>query len=136
MLDKQIPRVGVAVIIKKYNKILLGKRKNAHGEGTWAFPGGHLEFGEKVFDCARREVYEEVGIKINNLEHGPYTEDIFKKENKHYITLFVISDYESGEVKIMELEKCESWEWFSWDNLPENLFLSIINLKLIDFKPL
>lgn len=136
MSDKQIPRVGVAVIIKKDNKILLGKRKNAHGEGTWAFPGGHLEFGERVLDCAKREVYEEVGIKINNLEHGPYTEDVFKKENKHYITLFIISDYESGEVKIMEPEKCESWEWFSWNNLPENLFLPIINLKLIAFKPL
>jgi len=40
------PKVGVGVIIVKNNKILFGKRKNAHGEGSWSFPGGHLEFKE------------------------------------------------------------------------------------------
>ena len=43
---KKFPRVGIGVIIRKDNKILLGKRKNAHGEGSWCFPGGHLEFNE------------------------------------------------------------------------------------------
>jgi 8-oxo-dGTP diphosphatase len=35
------PKVGVGVCIVKDNKVLLGKRKNSHGDGTWAFPGGH-----------------------------------------------------------------------------------------------
>ena len=61
------PKVGVGVIIIKDGKVLLGKRKNAHGEGSWSFPGGHLEFNEELFDCAKREVLEETGIKIKNL---------------------------------------------------------------------
>ena len=136
MIFKKIPRVGVSVIIKKENKILLGIRKGSHGAGTWAFPGGHVEFGETVFDTAHREVREEVGIEIDNLKHGPYTEDIFQKENKHYITIFVIADYKSGNVRVMEPGKSEPWEWFDWNNLPDNLFLPIINLKKTEFKPL
>lgn len=135
MSNEKIPRVGVSVIIKKDNKILLGKRKGSHGDGTWAFPGGHLEFKEKVFDCAEREVAEEVGIKIKNLKYGLYTEDYFEKEDKHYITIFVTSDYSSGKVENLEPDRCESLEWFDWNNLLDDLFLPIINLKLTNFNP-
>jgi 8-oxo-dGTP diphosphatase len=129
------PKVGVAVIIRKDNKILLGKRIGSHGAGTWAFPGGHLEFGETPEQCAQREVFEETGLLLENfLRHG-YTNDIFNVENKHYITLFIISDLLQGEPKIKEAGKCESWEWFDWNNLPKNLFIPIQNLIQEGFNP-
>ena len=43
------PRVGIAAIVKKDNKVLLGKRKGSHGSGAWNFPGGHLEFFETLY---------------------------------------------------------------------------------------
>lgn len=129
------PKVGVGVIVVKNKKVLLGKRKNAHGEGSWCFPGGHLEFNEAVEDCARREVYEEAGIKIKNIKQAGFTNDIFEKERKHYVTLYVISEYASGEVEIKELDKCERWEWFEWDKLPEPLFLPVQNLLKQGFNP-
>ena len=52
------PLIGVAAIVIKDKKVLLGKRKNAHGAGTWAFPGGHLEFNESIEACAKREVFD------------------------------------------------------------------------------
>ena len=129
------PCVGVGVVVIKGNKVLLGKRKNAHGEGSWCFPGGHLEFNESVEECAVREVREETGIEIKNLRLGPFTNDVFEKEAKHYVTLFVIAEYASGKAKVMEPEKCEKWAWFEWGSLPEPLFLPIQNLLKQGFNP-
>jgi len=128
---KKRPKVGIGVIINKDDKILLGKRINAHGEGTWSFPGGHLEFGESWEECAKREVLEETNLQISNLKFHAVTNDIFEEENKHYITIFMKCDFASGELQNMEPQKCEKWDWFSWDELPDKLFLPIRNLRKI-----
>lgn len=122
------PKVGVAIIVIKDSRVLLGKRTGSHGSGTWQFPGGHLEYGERVEDCAKRELFEETGLTIRHLRSGPYTNDFFKAEQKHYITLFVIADYDSGVLTVKEPKKCEKWAWFNWSQLPEPKFLPIRNL--------
>ena len=129
------PKIGLGVIIIKNNKVLLGKRKNSHGDGAWGFPGGHLEFNETWEDCAQRETLEETGISIKNIRFGTATNDIFKTENKHYNTIFMLSDYNSGKVAIMEPNKCEKWEWFEWNKLPKPLFIPIQNLQKKSFSP-
>lgn len=129
------PQVGVGVIITSKKKVLLGKRKNTHGEGTWSFPGGHLEFNEEIEHCARREVEEETGISIENIRYATFTNDIFKQEGKHYVTLFVVCDHRGGEARVKEPHKCETWRWFEWDNLPQPLFLPIQNLLKQNFNP-
>ncbi|HEX2977662.1 MAG TPA: NUDIX hydrolase [Candidatus Babeliales bacterium] len=124
-----IVRVGVGVLIFHNGKLLLGKRKNAHGSGTWSPPGGHLEFGETPFECAQREVLEETGLVIKEITAGPYTNDFFELEQKHYITLFMIGNYEGGEPKVLEPHKCEMWDWFDINELPKPLFLPMVNLN-------
>jgi 8-oxo-dGTP diphosphatase len=130
------PKVGVGVIVIKDGKILLGKRKNAHGEGAWCYPGGHLEYGESWEECSRREVMEEAGIQIKNLRFGTATNDIFENEQKHYITICMVADFASGEVRVMEPHKCEEWRWVEWDKLPQPLFLPTINQLKAGFNPL
>lgn len=133
MLER--PKVGVGVLIKKGEKILLGKRKNAHGAGDWCPPGGHLEYGESFEACARREVEEETGLYLESVKFGTVTNDIFEKEGKHYVTIIMVAELSHGEPEIKESEKCEKWEWFEWDTLPEPLFLSEINLLKQGFDP-
>ncbi|MGM5487995.1 MAG: nucleotide triphosphate diphosphatase NUDT15 [Nanobdellota archaeon] len=130
------PKIGVGVIVIKDGKVLMGKRKNAHGDGSWSFPGGHLEFNETVEECAMREVSEETGISLKNMRKGPFTNDIFEKERKHYVTLYVVSDFAAGQVTVMEPDKFETWDWFEWNNLPQPLFIPIQNLLQKDFDPL
>ena len=132
---KNKPKVGVGVIVIKDGKVLIGKRRGAHGSGSWAFPGGHLEFNESWEECARREVMEETGIQINNLCFGTATNDIFEKENEYYITIFMVADLASGVVETKEPHKCEKWEWFSWDKLPHPLFIPFQNLLKTKFDP-
>jgi 8-oxo-dGTP diphosphatase len=122
------PSVGVAVIIIKNGKVLLGKRKGSHGSGSWAFPGGHLEMNESIEECATREVFEETGISVKNICYATFTNDIFKEEKKHYVTLFVVAEYNGGDLRVKEPDKCEKWDWFVWGKFPENLFLSLKNL--------
>jgi 8-oxo-dGTP diphosphatase len=128
------PLVGIAVIVIKDDRVLLGKRKKAHGDGTWAFPGGHLEFNESIQDCAVREVFEETGLNIKNLRFGPYTNDVFAAENKHYVTLFVIADYDSGMPEVKEPHKCEKWEWSEWPPSLQPQFLPLKNLLKQNFR--
>lgn len=121
------PKVGVGVIVKKGNKFLLGKRNNSHGRGEWCFCGGHLEFGETIEACAKREVFEESGVKIKNLKTVFVTNDVFKKEKKHYITIFVKAEYSSGTLIIKEPLKMQELGWFLKKNIPKPLFLPIRN---------
>lgn len=129
------PKIGTCIIIRKDHKILFGKRKGKLGTDLWATPGGHLEFGETWEENAHREVAEEVGIKIKNIQFATATNDIFPDGSKHYVTLILVCDYDSGEVQNLEPDKCEGWEWVDWHNLPRPLFLTEENLLKQNFDP-
>lgn len=132
---KNVVRVGTGVIVKKDNKILIGKRIGRHGENTWGFPGGHLEMYESLEEAAIREVLEETGLIVENIKVLTITNDIFKEEEKHYITIYLSCDYKGGEPRVLEPDKFLEWIWCEWDNMPEPLFLPIINLKKAGFSP-
>jgi 8-oxo-dGTP diphosphatase len=129
------PRVGVGVIVRRSGHVLLGRRKGTHGAGTWQFPGGHLRYGESLENCARRELLEETGLVLEEVELGPYTNDIFAEENCHYITLYAMGDSPTGDPELGEPEKCSEWGWFPWSDLPEPLFLPIENLLKKGYNP-
>ncbi len=121
--DVPYPRIGVGVIIlDKYKRILLGKRKNAHGAGDWAPPGGHLDFGETLIECATRELLEETGLALLDAKELTFTNDIFSVVHKHYVTIFVQGNVE-GDPKVLEPHKCSEWKWFDLNDLPSPLFL-------------
>jgi len=129
------PSVGVGVIILRDGLVLLGQRIGSHGAGTWALPGGHLEFGETVEQCAAREVLEETGLELREFEAAPYTNDVFASEQKHYVTLFIVSASQQGEPAILEPGKCLGWRWFRWSALPSPLFQPLQTLVDTGYVP-
>ncbi|NMP21810.1 NUDIX hydrolase [Sulfobacillus harzensis] len=58
------PKIGVAGIIVNDRRVVLGRRGHDPGYGLWAFPGGHVEFGERLEDALCREVQEETDLLI------------------------------------------------------------------------
>jgi 8-oxo-dGTP diphosphatase len=123
------PRVGVGVIIiNMHGEILLGKRKNSHGSGEWAPAGGHLEVNESFEECAIREAFEETGLQLEQVKLLSVTNDLFKREGKHYVTIFMGTKlFKEATPVVKEPDKLEEWKWFNTDKLPENLFLSFRN---------
>jgi 8-oxo-dGTP diphosphatase len=119
------PQVGVAVIIFRQGKFLLGQRKKTPGANSWQCPGGFMQIGESVFEAARREVEAETGLFIHNLEYGPYTNNRFVNEGAHTVTLYVLAEYMSGEAAVKEKDQAKSWQWFDLNELPQPLFLPL-----------
>lgn len=121
------PFYGVGVLVWKGEQLLLGKRIDkdadiAAADSRWQFPGGHLEEGESVTQCAVREVSEETGLKVMSPGQIAVTDRAFTVGYKHYITFFVSCEYASGDARVLEPDKCECWRWFDHDELPQPLF--------------
>lgn len=110
------------VIVTKNDQLLLGKRINTYGSGSWGLPGGHVDEGESMYECARRELYEETGIQSDDLRLVNITEepDITTSYYLHFN--FLLNNF-TGEIKIMEPDLCEKWDFFSENSLPHEIFL-------------
>jgi len=124
MTEKKYPKVGIGVMIQnEKGQVLLGLRKGSHGEGEWCFPGGHLEFGETVFDTAKRETKEETGLDVDKFELISIADEMryIESDGKHYLNVGVKAVYNGGEPQLMEPDKCEKWQWFDLDNLPDKI---------------
>ncbi|OYT86675.1 MAG: DNA mismatch repair protein MutT [Burkholderiales bacterium PBB6] len=120
--------VGVGVLVVRDGMVLLGKRLGSHGAGTWAGPGGRLEFGESVEECARRELLEETGLELGPVTAGPYANDAFPELGQQHVTLFVVARQTVGAPVNVEPHKCEGWHWFPWGRLPSPLFAPVETL--------
>lgn len=115
-----IIKIGCEIFIIKNNTVLLGKRKNCYGEGTWGLPGGHLEYGESVMECAKRELKEELGITDLELRLISVVDNI--DERGHYLHVSFLLESFSGEIQCMEPGLCYEWKFFDILNLPQELF--------------
>lgn len=116
--------IGCGVIIENFQgEILLQKRRDNE---CWAILGGSMEIGEKFVEAVKREVYEEAGIELGELElFGIYSgEDrVIQYPNGDICfgagVIFKTVDY-IGEIQNNTQEALEH-KFFSKDNLPSNI---------------
>ncbi|KAL5553533.1 hypothetical protein UlMin_040934 [Ulmus minor] len=134
-----VPRVAVVVFLLKGKSLLLGKRRSSIGDSTFALPGGHLEFGESFEQCAKREVKEETGLDIEKIEYLTVTNNVFLEQPKpsHYVTIFMRAILQDAEQLPQNLEpnKCDGWDWYHWDNLPNPLFWPLEKMVNSGYNP-
>lgn len=120
----QRPKVGIGVILlNNEGNILIGKRKGSHAP-YYSIPGGHLEMGESFEEAAIKEILEETGMQITNPQVINVTNNLrtYEQEGIHFISVNLLVKEFEGSPKIMEPDKCESWEWMDPKNLPQPHF--------------
>ena len=122
---------GVTVlVIDQDNRFLMVQVNN-----RWKFPGGYIELGESTEDAGRREIWEETGIVIGNLQLiGVFSgKNLFTKlpNGDEYFPIsiaYVTKDIRSGELKPDGIETQEV-QFFNWSVLPEDL--SVRDLQIL-----
>lgn len=134
---ESIPRIGTWIIIMNSQwKILIGKRTNTSlGNNKYSLPWGHLDFWETILECWVREVLEETGliVEISKISVVDYTEDIFEKDQKHYITFFMKTQNFSWTLSTPEPDKHKQWDWMSWEeikSLKDDLLTPLYSLTI------
>ncbi|WP_368659614.1 NUDIX hydrolase (plasmid) [Metabacillus halosaccharovorans] len=122
--EKVIMVVSGAFVFDKKNRVLMQKRSD---NGQWGFPGGFMELGETVQDTARREVYEETGLQLGELElfgiySGPEYDKTFSNGDQVSLVLisFICKQYQGKLVESNE-ESIQN-KFFSLEELPKNIF--------------
>ncbi len=115
----------ITAIIVKDSEYLITRRSETKPRfpGQWTIPGGHLETADfinlpkdtEVYwynvleQVLRREVREEVGLEIENIEYVTSLAAIYADGNPSLI-ISTIADYKSGDVVLQEGET-DKFEW-------------------------
>lgn len=82
-----------------------------------SFPGGHVEKGESFIDSAKREVFEETGLKVDNLKLCGIIDWCHRKSGERYMVMLYKTDTYSGEL-IGETEEGKVF-WADIDEIPK-----------------
>lgn len=116
--------VGVgAMIVDEQGRLFLAKRgplaKNERG--LWEFPGGSVEFGERLAAALKREIREEYGMEIEVGTLLDVVDHILPDEGQHWVSPTYLCRVISGEPHILEPGKCSEIGWFAPAQVPEAL---------------
>tara|TARA_X000000950_G_scaffold232655_1_gene281768 strand:- start:716 stop:1111 length:396 start_codon:yes stop_codon:yes gene_type:complete len=116
----------VLALIKKDNQILLA-RNAIFPEGLYSTLAGFIEVSETAEETVIREVFEEVSLKVNNINY--YASQAWPFPSQ--LMLAYTCDYESGDIKVDGNEIVDA-KWFDIDNLPNIPPNSTLSGRLIN----
>ncbi len=133
----EMPGVGIGVMLFNENNEVLLLLRNAnpdkaksdmHLEGTWTLPAGKVKYGETLLEAAKRKVKEETNLDIVELEIVSIADDI--NNYAHFVTIGFLANKFIGEINLGHSEEQVSYDFFSLEDLPNNLCIpskTIIN---------
>ena len=127
----KMPRIRVAGILRKEDKLLFVKHKKNERE-YYLLPGGGVDYGESFETALKREFLEEVNINIDVKNMLFISEAIAPDSSRHIVNVFFEVEYISGELKLADEEILAGVEYISVDKLEEYTIFPNIKKELIE----
>ncbi len=115
------PLIGVGTCLLKDDKILIIQRGNEPDKGLWSIPGGMVGYGERTDIAAMREVEEETGLKVLEMDYvADIVDKIIYDEAGRLLYHFIIVDYVSTkfEGNASPSDDAVDLIWCPFKNLP------------------
>jgi 8-oxo-dGTP diphosphatase len=110
-------------------RVLLIRRKHDPFAGTYALPGGFVDENEPLADAARRELDEETGVKVAELEQLYTFGDPGRDPRGWTVSVVYLARVNFGDVKPKAADDAAAVAWFPLDELPE---LAFDHAKILD----
>ena len=123
--DYPRPAVTVDVVIvtrEKKPRVLLIRRKHPPYAGMWAIPGGFVDMGEGLEDAARRELREETGVTVDDLEQLQAFGDPKRDPRGRTISVVYLARVDANRVKPRAADDAAAAAWHRLDQLPPLAF--------------
>ena len=103
-------------------KVLLVRRASAPFKGCWALPGGFVQDGESLGDCARRELLEETGVDEAYLEQLYTFGDPDRDPRGRVVTVAYFALVRSDNLILEAATDADAAAWFPAIELPDLAF--------------
>ena len=103
------PILATMVYCIKDGDVLLMLRNKEPNLGLWVGPGGKLEPGESPYDCAKRELYEETGLEVNELHFRGLITEISPRPDWQWLMFLYVATEFSGTIVEDKREGRLSW---------------------------
>ena len=117
------PGLGCGAAILREGRLLLVKRLKAPEAGHWNLPGGKVDFGERLADAVKREIFEELGVGIA-LTRPLGLVEMIGLDGQHWVSPIYVAAIETGEPVNREPSKHEGLVWADLDAPPAPLALA------------
>ena len=118
------PLISIDILLKKDNKVLLGKRVNQPAQGYFFSTGGRINKNESIANAMARIANYELNLELKYVpkfigvfEHF-YDDSIYENVSTHYVNLAY--EYEVQEIPDLPAEQHSEYQWFTIDKLLES----------------
>ena len=119
--------IGIFVMLRKGDTVLLQLRQNCSFNGCWGFVGGHLDGKEQIVSAAVREVKEEIGIDIRPVDLILKT-ICHSNKGQEYLQFYFECYKWSGKIENKEPDKIKRMDFFDLNMLPDKLMSHIFEV--------
>lgn len=130
----RLPRTRVAVVVVEGDRLLLVRHQK--GDRTyWLLPGGGLDYGEEIAECAKREIQEETGLDIAVDKFLYLSEGIAPNKSRHILHLTVLGHLVGGTLQKADEGILAEVAWVPFSQLKAiTLFPAIQDTLLASFE--